>query len=179
MAMLPKEVTDLEARISEMLGTKCWFEYSRWDGAKRLEDGKPSDVYDGLLKDLLDIMPGRYHNDHLICLKKEVSVDYNGRSDYGIVASMRLYQLPGCCGVAVSSGSTVVEKYRRKGLNTILNKFRMELAKHMGYTVLLCSDLHSNEASKKTLAKNGWKDIYQFKNKRTNNVIDIAAINLE
>lgn len=165
------DVVAVEKQVGEIIGSDCWFEYARYDGAKRLDEEmmKVNHQSDGLLREKLNTFPQYYHNDYLFYLKT------NGGN---IVSNMRLYQLPGCCGVAVSSASMVYVPYRQKGLNTILNKFRIELAKHMKYSVLMCSDLAGNIPSKKTLAKNGWKDIFQFKNQRTNNVVDISVINL-
>lgn len=174
--MFPNDVIAIEKQIEAIIGEPCWLEYIRYDGGKRLEAEKPLSDTDGKLRDNLDVLPRFYMHDFLFYLKTNNSVSQY-RDDKN-AAYFRLYQLPGCCGVCVSSGAHIAQKFRGKGLNVILNKFRMELAKHMGYSSMLCSDIASNEPSKKTLKKNGWKDVFQFKNKRTNNIIDISVISL-
>ena len=94
------------------------------------------------------------------------------------ISNFTLIQLPGCCGVCVSTRCWVKETYRNKGLNTLLNNFRMEIAKYLGYTVLLCTDKEDNKAQKRVLEKNNWKQIDQFKNKRTGNIVNIHTIHL-
>lgn len=168
--MEAKDVIDVEQRISQIIGKECHFEFIRYDGAKRIEVNKSQDQSDGFLRDNLGNLPGYYNFDYYLYLKAPEDGNY--------IAYMRQYQLPGCCGVAVSSGVHVSYLCRNRGINTILNKFRIELAKHMGYSVLMCSDIDSNEPSKRTLARNGWKDIYHFKNRRTNNTVNISIVSL-
>jgi len=177
--MESKDVIEIEKKLSEITGRECFIEYYRYDGNRRLNpDMAGSKEPDGLLrdKDKLDSLVRGYYED---CLFKVKSNKLPGDSyDDFEIAQFRLFQLPGCCGVCVPSGAWTSAKYRKKGINTLLNKFRIELARHMGYTILLCTDTNANVPSKKTLAKNGWKDIYQFKNKRSNNIVDISFIDL-
>lgn len=160
--MEANDIVQLEKAISKIVGQDCSFTVAQYDGNKLLE------LVAGPLRDKLGALPGYYNYDYCIVVKTANDT----------IASMRMYQLPGCCGVAISSAAWVGLYYRRKGLNTIFNKFRIDLAKHMGYSVLMCSDITSNEPSKKTLVKNGWKDVYQFKNRRSGNVVDLSIINL-
>lgn len=94
------------------------------------------------------------------------------------ISVFRLLQMPGCCGICISTQNFIFDDFRGKGLNNIFNKFRMNVAKYLGYTILLCTDLHDNEPQKKTLVKNGWKDIYSFINDRTGNLLDISIVKL-
>lgn len=94
------------------------------------------------------------------------------------ISKFKLVQMTGCCGICVSTGNHISKEYRGKGLNKIFNQFRIDVASHLGYTVLLCTDVHNNQPQKKTLIRNGWKDIYSFTNKRTDNLVDISVINL-
>lgn len=98
--------------------------------------------------------------------------------DKSVISSFTLQQLPGCCGVCVSHDNRISLKYRGKGLNNILNQFRIDIARDLGYTILMCTDVHDNIAQKKTLVKNGWQDIFRFRNKRTNNLVDISIVQL-
>ena len=95
-----------------------------------------------------------------------------------VLASFQLVQMIGCCGILVSTQSSVHRKLRGKGLGTVLNSLRVEMARNMGYGILLCTDVESNAAQRKILAKNGWQDIYDFKNPRTGNRVFISVINL-
>lgn len=98
--------------------------------------------------------------------------------DKRIISSFSLQQLPGCCGICVSFHNNIDPKFRGNGLNVILNNFRIELARYLGYTILMCTDVHNNIPQKKTLIKNGWQDIFRFRNKRTDNLVDISIVQL-
>ena len=91
-----------------------------------------------------------------------------------IISTFKLIQMIGCCGICVSTGVYVHNEYRNKGVNTILNNFRIDIAKELGYGLLLCTDVSNNTAEVKTLDKNGWKHIYNFENPRTSNKINIS-----
>ena len=91
-----------------------------------------------------------------------------------IISTFKLIQMIGCCGICVSTNVFVTSKYRNKGVNTILNNFRIAVAKELGYGLLLCTDVSNNIAEVKTLDKNGWEHIYNFRNPRTGNNINIS-----
>lgn len=110
-----------------------------------------------------------------LAAKKTLNIPFN--LGY-YIASFKLIQLPGCCGICVSTGNYIHEAYRGKKLNNLLNQFRIAVAEHCGYTVLLCTDKATNASQKATLARNGWKDIYQFKNNKTQNLVDISVVQL-
>lgn len=93
------------------------------------------------------------------------------------VAFFKLVGLPGCCGVCVSCGAGVYEPLK-KGLGTLLNEMRIVMAKKGGFGVLLCTDRELNTPQRKILAKNGWKDVFQFKNPRSQNVVNISVKDL-
>lgn len=99
---------------------------------------------------------------------------YHPSSYNSTIAQFNLVMLPGCCGVVVSHGMFIAPDYRDKKLNNLLNSFKIEMAVDAGYSLMICTDISTNEPEKKTLARNGWKDIYRFTNKRTHNVIDLT-----
>lgn len=72
-----------------------------------------------------------------------------------IISTFKLIQMTGCCGICVSTKVFVAKNYRNKGVNTILNNFRIDIAKELGYGLLLCTDVSHNVAEVKTLDKNG------------------------
>lgn len=97
------------------------------------------------------------------------------------IAKFSLQQLPGCCGVVVSYHAATFGGYMHKGLGKFLNHMRLEWARAMGYGVVLCTDI-TNVTSptweQSILTKNGWKELYKFKNPRTTNNITMSVINL-
>ena len=95
-----------------------------------------------------------------------------------LIATFSLTEMPGCCGVLISFHSFVSSKFANKGIGTILNKFRIEIAQFLGYTVLMCTDIATNISQSKILKKNGWKNIHQFTNKRTTNLVNITTIDI-
>lgn len=90
------------------------------------------------------------------------------------ISEFKLLQMPGCCGICISTGTYVNPDFRGKGVNILLNNFRIDIAKHLGYGLLMCTDLKSNTPQMKTLDKNGWKHIHEFKNPRTGNILNVT-----
>ena len=110
-----------------------------------------------------------YVKDTFYGLKFEI-IDLQGN----LISTFRLLQMVGCCGICISTGTYVCPDFRGKGINIILNNFRIDIAKHLGYGLLMCTDLKSNTPQMKTLDKNGWKHIHEFKNPRTGNILNIT-----
>jgi GNAT superfamily N-acetyltransferase len=94
------------------------------------------------------------------------------------VASFQLHPMINCCGICVSTQAFVMDAYRNQGLNTLLNSLRIDMARHLGYSLLLCTDVVNNSPQRRVLKKNGWRDIYKFVNRRTSNTVAISVINL-
>jgi hypothetical protein len=97
---------------------------------------------------------------------------------YELISTFKLYQLPHCCAFMVSCNVHVTEKFRSKGIGTVLNMFRQDVGRALGYTSVLCTDIDSNVHQRKLLATNGWKDIYTVVNKRTKNRVYLSVINI-
>jgi hypothetical protein len=97
---------------------------------------------------------------------------------YTIIASFELHPMINCCGICVSTKAEVNFSYRRRGLGTLLNSLRIDIARYNGYGLLLCTDREKNEPQRKILEANGWRDIYKFVNPRTKNTVCITVINL-
>jgi hypothetical protein len=91
------------------------------------------------------------------------------------VAGFTLTQLPGCCGVVVSTGAWVNLDHRRKGIGSLMNQLRIDYARALGYGYILCTDVETNEPQRKLLAKNGWVDLTKFTNPRTVNRVFISG----
>ena len=91
-----------------------------------------------------------------------------------VISKFELAQMLGCCGICISTGTYVHPDFRGKGVNSILNNFRIDIAKDLGYGLLMCTDLKSNTPQMKTLDKNGWKHIHEFENPRTGNILNVT-----
>ena len=91
-----------------------------------------------------------------------------------VISRFELAQMLGCCGICISTGTYVHPDFRGKGVNSLLNNFRIDIAKDLGYGLLMCTDLKSNTPQMKTLDKNGWKHIHEFKNPRTGNILNVT-----
>lgn len=89
------------------------------------------------------------------------------------VADFALHPMPGCCGICVSTAAYVNFPYRNRGIGTLLNLFRMERAKELGYSLLLCTDIAINTPQVRVLEKNGWQKVFKFRNARTGNDVNI------
>jgi len=125
--------------------------------------------YEKLLMDLLKI-----DNVDITGHGEEVNVMGGDR----VITTFRIKQLPGCCGVGVSTGVEVRPTFQNMGVSTLMNKFRQEYAKLLSYGVLLCTDVESNIAQQKVLKKNKWKKLHSFRNPKTSNQVAIHCIDL-
>lgn len=96
----------------------------------------------------------------------------------GLIASFELHPMINCCGICVSTQAYVVQQERGKGLGTLLNQFRIDIARHNGYSLLLCTDIVSNSPQRSILKANGWRDIHSFVNRRTGNTVAVSVITL-
>jgi len=93
-------------------------------------------------------------------------------------ATFTLVCMPGCCGIAISTACTVATPFRGKGLGTLLNRMRMQMAYELGYSVMLCTDVMNNTPQQLILRKNKWMRLLQFDNRRTYNSISLDWVPL-
>lgn len=114
------------------------------------------------------------HNYQLIVKNNDPSV----KSINAMISSFYLKQLDGCCGVLLSHSSFVFMQYRHRGVGLILNSLRIDIAKQLCYSTLMCTDTEDSVFNRKILAKNGWVDVHNVVNKRTSNKVFISVINL-
>lgn len=124
---------------------------------------------EAIVKGPVECVTGVEDVDYVFVVRlKDRSVGYQGT-----IAKFRLQQLPGCCGVLVSYHANVKLAWRCKGLGTILNKMRQQIAWNKGYTLLLCTDVMENDPQQKILERNGWVPVTEFKNRRTDNEVGL------
>lgn len=96
-----------------------------------------------------------------------------------IIQTFNIVQFPGCCALCISTGVITWSSYQGKGVNTLGNQIRQEIAKLSGYTTMVCTDVEKNERQRKTLKRNGWQDVYGIKNRRTANRVIMSIKELE
>ena len=104
----------------------------------------------------------------------EYQVCYNS----SIISTWKLYQLPHCCAYIVSCSVNVREDYRSKRIGTILNQLRQDIGRLLGYSAIICTDIEQNTNQRKLLKTNGWKDVHNIINKRTNNRVYLSVVNI-
>jgi hypothetical protein len=95
------------------------------------------------------------------------------------VCVFSLEQLPGCCGVLISYHVNVRLPYQNKGVNSFLQGIREEIARHNGYTMLMCTTTGDNLHEIHILEKYGWKLADSFNNKRTTNDVLVYTKTLQ
>jgi len=100
-------------------------------------------------------------------------------SYFNIVLNFSLSQLPGCCGICVSHATSIALEYRYRGVGTLLQQMKEDLAKCIGFSQILCTDTPDAKGriNHRLLLKTGWTDIEEIsvKNRRTQNVIHVYS----
>lgn len=112
--------------------------------------------------------PGKYGTVRLTLVIKSV----------GPLAGGSLVELPGCCGVVVSTGAWVHREYNNRGIGTAMNEMRQERARELGYTVMICTDVVTNVPQQRILDRNGWQKLFQFNNRRTRHDVAMHMVEL-
>lgn len=98
--------------------------------------------------------------------------------DNKAISFFSLEMIPGNCGICVSTGSFVFEQYRNRGIGKALNLVRIEIAKRLGYSIIMCTIKESNTIQKKILWANNWRQDYTFLNMNTGNTIGVYYLRL-
>lgn len=102
----------------------------------------------------------------------------NLKNAFSFIAKFTLYEFPHCCAFMISCKASVAVDLRNKGVGTILNIFRQDLGKFLGYSSIICTDIEDNIYQRKILKKNNWKDIHLVNNKRTKNNVFLSVIDI-
>lgn len=95
-----------------------------------------------------------------------------------IISYFELREMPGNCGMCISTDAYVSIEYRKKGIGKALNLARVDIARRLKYSILICTIKEYNIPQKRILKNNGWKLDYTFVNPRTKNLIGVYHINL-
>ena len=91
-----------------------------------------------------------------------------------LISSFKLYQMPHCCAFIISCNVTISSMFSGKHVGGALNRFRVGLAKALGYASIICTDIEHNERQRKILKRNEWIDVHNVVNKRTGNTVFIS-----
>lgn len=96
------------------------------------------------------------------------------------MAWFHINQMWGLCGMAVVHNANVSDTYTKKGLGKLLAQMKIDMATNMGYGSLVMSnvDFPSRAPHRKIAMGAGFRDLYTFKNPRTQNKINLMVIDL-
>lgn len=81
--------------------------------------------------------------------------------------------------ICVATNAITSYGYQRKGIGKALNDLSILIAKDLGFKLIICTDVSNNTPERKILDKNGWKHIFDFRNRRTNNMVTLSVKNLQ
>lgn len=95
------------------------------------------------------------------------------------IAVMYMTPVPGCCGAILSHNATTASEFQRKGIGTLMNSFRLAVARDLGYSVVLVTDTPEKHPwNRRILDKLGFKHLHSFTNKRTSNKVTISVVDI-
>ena len=101
----------------------------------------------------------------------------NGESKRNIGRTW-LAPMPGCCGVVVSFGTYLEEISRNSGLSEPFRDLKKDLAKSLGYTLVIATTQMNNIPAVGNMIKSKYTIVKTFTNKRTNNLIGFGIKDL-
>jgi hypothetical protein len=90
-----------------------------------------------------------------------------------------LEPMPGCCGVVVSTSSQINEEDRGTSIGPRFHGLKEKVARHFGYSLMLSTVQLRNLPQVIGGSKAGWKYIYHFRNKRTDNDLTLGIKELK
>jgi L-amino acid N-acyltransferase YncA len=79
---------------------------------------------------------------------------------------------PGCNQVAVINHHFIERDWRCKGLGRANMAKQLELARELGYDMLVCTIRSNNIAQRKLLIASGWMQFTQFVNRETTHEVE-------
>lgn len=106
----------------------------------------------------------------------KVSYTYEGKRQTATRSflTFNITKMFGCCGIAILSGMLVPKEFRGHGIAKISYGLKEELAKALGFSLLICTDVADNKSQNHVLELNGWNAVVEgFVNKRTGNKVNI------
>lgn len=106
-------------------------------------------------------------------------VNHDIHKDKLFVGGFELAEMPGCCGIAVLYHVFICVDYRNKGFGQRLTRLQKLISSYKNYTVMVCTDKISNTPQRTVLKKFGFIPQFSFRNRRTNNLVEFRASNLD
>lgn len=101
-------------------------------------------------------------------------------TDGNVKAEFTLLEQPNCCGVLISTKTSVAKEYQGKNIAQNMMLLKEAIAKEFGYSCLSATvNATGNPAECHILEKFGWKGGHEFINKRTKNVVRFYQKTLE
>lgn len=88
-----------------------------------------------------------------------------------VVSRFCISLLPGCGTVAVFHGVVVEEKWRGRGLGSLLHRLRLAAIVEAEVTLVLCTVVSGNTPQIRILERNGWVEGRRFVNNVTGNEV--------
>lgn len=96
--------------------------------------------------------------------------------DRVVNTNFTLAPLYGCCGVVVSTGSWNKEPSIS---SSDFHKIKEQIARHLGYSLMLATTQLRNIPEVIGAGKNDWKFVHTFRNKRTDNDLGLMIKDLK
>lgn len=90
-----------------------------------------------------------------------------------VIGSYKIVQFPGCCGILILYNVQVEETFRRKGIGKLIFSEVERIAKECNFSLIVCTYIDECISSKIIDSLN-WKKVFHFRNKITNNMVNIA-----
>lgn len=90
------------------------------------------------------------------------------------VGNFRFSHMPGCCGMVVSHNTFLNRDFRGTMVSDGFRKLKEELAKELGYTMMIATTRMRDEPAVGNFRKSGYEIVRKFVNKRTNNELGIG-----
>lgn len=90
-----------------------------------------------------------------------------------------LNSFPGNSQIVVSNHAFIYPEKRGKGAGHKNHELRVERATFLGYDYLMCTVKATNEAELKILRKHGFKELDEFRNTNTGNMVKIFGKKLK
>jgi len=171
-----KALTKIKLNLMKCLGIE---EHETWKKLKLVEGlAGRDDQYDLFDFKVLPYVKGMSHDSSYTlsteCKTKDKSTTITTTS---VVSTFRLLEFPGCCGIALSTGAYVFPEFPERGIGTILNILRIEIARAHGYTVMVCTANDADDGlMDRLLRKNRWEESFSFINKRTDNKVSMHHV---
>lgn len=106
--------------------------------------------------------------------KKHFTITYpSNEFEFHEIARFACLPMSGCHAIVLFHSSAVHDFLRGYGIGKLLHKLRVEACIASGFSYAQCTTCASNETQNKILRNNGWEEIKEFMNIKTDNDVII------